>query len=134
MARTQAYHKSAIIYNERLAEAAEALVPELEDEEVKKWCTSVGKQHRFHAKRHRMALNKLLLKEQAPPVEQIMDGLDVPEPKETDVNEVADILEPQQPEVDGNPALTDGCSPHHNPTLPTCEFNPTNKVEEVSNG
>ena len=82
MARNPAYHQSAIIYNERLAEAAEELAPTIEDEEVRKSCTSVGKQHRFHAKRHRSALNKLLTKQEAAPVEQIPDGLDVPEPEE----------------------------------------------------
>ncbi len=53
------YHRSAILYNEELAARAEALVEEVEDPEVKKWCTSVGKQHRFHAKRHKSALEKL---------------------------------------------------------------------------
>lgn len=53
------YHRSAILYNEELAARAEALVEEVEDPEVKKWCTSVGKQHRFHAKRHQSALDKL---------------------------------------------------------------------------
>lgn len=53
------YHRSAILYNEELAARAEALVDEVEDPEVKKWCRSVGKQHRFHAKRHQSALTKL---------------------------------------------------------------------------
>lgn len=53
------YHRSAIFYNEELAARAEALVEEVEDPEVKKWCRSVGKQHRFHAKRHMSALAKL---------------------------------------------------------------------------
>lgn len=132
MARTQAYHKSAIIYNERLAEAAEELAPTLEDEEVRKWCTSVGKQHRFHAKRHRSALNKLLLKEQAPPVEQIADGLDVPDMEEPSPDEIVDILETQTAGVEN--ALSDGCSPYHDPTRPECEFYPSDKQNEVSNG
>lgn len=53
------YHSSAVKYNEGLAEAAERLAEEVENDEVKKWCKSVGKQHRFHAKRHAAALAKL---------------------------------------------------------------------------
>jgi hypothetical protein len=53
------YHRSAIFYNEELAARAEALVDEVEHPEVKKWCRSVGKQHRFHAKRHQASLAKL---------------------------------------------------------------------------
>jgi hypothetical protein len=135
MARTQDYHKSAIIYNERLAEAAEELAPTLVDAEVQKWCVSVGKQHRFHAKRHRSALNKLLLKEEAPPVEQIADGLDVhpldsssasdAEPTLPEPTEVEEILESQEV-VDQ--MLPDGCSPFHDPSRPECEFAPKENV------
>lgn len=82
MQKNQAYHQSAVKYNEVLAAAAEELAPTLEDETVKKWCTAVGKQHRFHAKRHKSALSKILSKEEAPPVESLPDGLDVPEPTE----------------------------------------------------
>lgn len=116
MQNKQDYHKAAIIYNEVLAECAEELAPKLEHEEVRKWSTAVGKQHRFHAKRHRLALNKLLLKEDSPPVEQVPDGLDVPEPEEADVE--------TPPVVDGNPALADGCNPYHDPSNPNCEFAP----------
>jgi len=57
--KTIAYHRSAIIYNEGLAEAAERIAPDLEHPEIQKWCKSVGKQHRFHATRHKKALAKL---------------------------------------------------------------------------
>lgn len=85
MQKTPAYHESAIAYNEGLAEAAEKLAPTLEHEEPRKWCIAVGKQHRFHAKRHRSALSKLLAKQEAPPVERIPDGLDVPDPDDAGV-------------------------------------------------
>lgn len=139
MQKDQAYHKAAIIYNEKLAECAEELAPTLEHEEVKKWCTSVGKQHRFHAKRHRLALNKLLLKQEAPPVESIPDGLDVPDP-ELSAAEESDVETPSEEtpvvnaeQAGGNPPLADGCSPFHNPTDPNCEFYP-DQANEVSNG
>lgn len=68
MKGTTDYHRSAIRYNEALAAAAEGLEndPEITDEEVAKWGRGVGKQHRFHAKRHKAALAKLEKAEQAP--------------------------------------------------------------------
>lgn len=132
MQKTPAYHEAAIQYNEGLAEAAEDLAPSIEHDEVKKWCVSVGKQHRFHAKRHRSALNKLLVKQEAPPVETIADGLDVPDLEEDE------SLEPLEPPSEMEPApdeddaehlpqadtqlLEDGCETFHNPQLKTCEF------------
>lgn len=59
MPKDSTYHRSAIQYNEALAVVAEEQADLVEDPEVKKWCRSVGKQHRFHAKRHRSALAKL---------------------------------------------------------------------------
>jgi rubrerythrin len=89
MQKTQAYHESAIEYNEGLADAAENLAPTLKDEEVRKWCTSVAKQHRFHAGRHQKALDKLLKRETpVDEVEQIPDGLDVPDPEDEGEEEV----------------------------------------------
>jgi len=142
MQKDQSYHESAIKYNEGIAEFAENLAPELEHEEVQKWCTSVGKQHRFHAKRHRSALNKLLLKKVPAPVEAIADGLDVPAPIEdaeeiatpnTDINvstdgihlppDAAKVVEPE-PEEKDKQILPDGCTPFHVPSNPTCEFYP----------
>jgi hypothetical protein len=117
MQKDQAYHESAIAYNEGLAEYAENLATTLEHEEVKRWCTAVGKQHRFHAKRHRNALNKLLLKQAAPPVETVMDGMDVPPQGEPNVVREEAVEE----EVT---VLEDGCSPFHNPTRPECQFYP----------
>jgi hypothetical protein len=136
MQKDQAYHESAIVYNEGLAEFAENLVPLIEHDEVKRWCTAVGKQHRFHAKRHRLALNKFLLKQAAPSVEAVMDGLDVPPQSEPTVvsgeavlqstlgiaTDVEDILEP---EVE---VLADGCSLFHDPSRMGCQYYP--KPEE----
>ena len=59
MEKDATYHSSAVQYNEGLAEAAEALAKTLKHPEIKKWCVSVGKQHRFHAKRHKSALAKI---------------------------------------------------------------------------
>jgi len=53
------YHESAVEYNEKMAIAAEELVDYLQDPVVKKWCVGIGKQHRFHLKRHRAALAKI---------------------------------------------------------------------------
>ena len=74
MQKDASYHRSAIQYNEELAEFAESLAGDLEDPEVARWSMSVSKQHRFHAGRHRKALAKLQteeqgLKELANPVE-----------------------------------------------------------------
>lgn len=53
------YHRSAVQYNEALAAAAETQAEIVEHPEVKKWCRAIGKQHRFHAKRHKSALAKI---------------------------------------------------------------------------
>ena len=133
MQKDQAYHEAAIAYNEGLAEYAENLVPTLGHEEVRKWCTAVGKQHRFHAKRHRSALNKILLKQKPEIVEALADGLDVQVPPDSDVVtvegeaeltavrqvEVEEILEPKS-----ELKLDDGCVQFHNPSDPNCEFYP----------
>ena len=114
MPKDQSYHEAAIVYNEALAECAENLAPTLSNEIVQKWCISVGKQHRFHAKRHRSALNKFLLKKEAAPVEVIGDGLDVPEPVDEPKNKSDDF--------------DDGCIGFHNPQTETCEFYPRGEV------
>lgn len=59
MQKDASYHKSAIQYNEELAEKAEELAEKVEHEEVQRWSRSVAKQHRFHAGRHKKALAKL---------------------------------------------------------------------------
>lgn len=59
MQKDQSYHEAAIIYNTRLAEFAEELAETLKDDEVQRWCRAVGKQHRFHAKRHQSSLANL---------------------------------------------------------------------------
>ena len=57
------YHRSAVEYNDALAEVAREKAESVEDPTVKKWCTSVMKQHEFHGDRHRSALEKLLSKQ-----------------------------------------------------------------------
>ena len=63
MQKTIEYYTAAIDYNEKMAETAEGLSESLENEVVKRWCTSIGKQHRYHANLHRRALNRLKRKE-----------------------------------------------------------------------
>ena len=125
MQKDQTYHESAIKYNEGLAEFAENLAPTLEHEEVRRWCVAVGKQHRFHAKRHRSALNKLLLKQDTPPVEAVMDGMDVPEAEDLAVV-TADVAEVE--EIGEQQVLEDACSPYHTPTRVECIFHPKENV------
>ena len=60
MQKNVSYHESAIQYNEQLALEAEKQEQLVEHSEVKKWCRSVARQHRFHEKRHRSALAKML--------------------------------------------------------------------------
>jgi hypothetical protein len=59
MQKDASYHKSAIQYNEELADFAEDLAGRLEHEEVARWARSVSKQHRFHFGRHQKALHNL---------------------------------------------------------------------------
>ena len=56
--KDRSYHESAIVYNEGLAKAAEAQADSIEHPIPKKWNNAVAKQHRFHEKRHRAALEK----------------------------------------------------------------------------
>lgn len=60
MPKDVSYHKAAVRYNEELAIFAEDLADTLENEEVQRWCRSVSKQHKFHAGRHKRALDNLL--------------------------------------------------------------------------
>jgi hypothetical protein len=60
MQKNVSYHESAIQYNEELALEAEKQEQLVEHPEVKKWCRSVARQHRFHEKRHRASLAKML--------------------------------------------------------------------------
>ncbi len=87
MEKDSTYHTSAVQYNEGLAEAAEKLAETLKHPEIQKWCRGVGKQHRFHAKRHKAALSKLNANEDPDNVERIADGLDVPDEKELSIEE-----------------------------------------------
>ena len=61
--KDRSYHESAIVYNEGLAIAAEELTDKVEHPDPKKWVVAVAKQHRFHEKRHRAALEKLIRRE-----------------------------------------------------------------------
>ncbi len=80
MEKDSTYYSSAIQYNEILAEAAEGAAGVVEHPEIQKWCIAVGRQHRFHAKRHTMALAKLEEgQSQVQEPELVGDGLDVPE-------------------------------------------------------
>lgn len=63
MPKTKSYHESAIKYNELLAASSKYASEAVEDEEVKKWCLSIMRQHEFHARRHQLSLEKLLKSE-----------------------------------------------------------------------
>lgn len=62
MKKDETYHNAAILYNEEIAVLAEGLVERINHPIVQKWPRAVAKQHRFHEKRHRAALDKLLKK------------------------------------------------------------------------
>lgn len=70
MQKDKTYHQSAIEYNDALAVAAEEQAEKVEHPVIKKWCTSVAKQHRFHSKRHARALEKLQRVEDEPQVSE----------------------------------------------------------------
>lgn len=127
MQKDQAYHEAAITYNEGLATCAEQLVETLGHEEVQRWSKAVAKQHRFHAKRHQSALDKL--KAQAEEPEKIdLSAAGQTEPLATiEVSdETTEIIE-EAPEG----VLSDGCAPYHDPNRPECEFSPN---KEAANG
>lgn len=63
--KDRSYHESAIVYNEGLLNAALAQADKVEHPVPKKWNASVAKQHEFHLKRHRAALDKLDARETA---------------------------------------------------------------------
>lgn len=72
--KDRSYHESAIAYNEGLAICAEAQADSIEHPIPKKWNAAVGKQHRFHEKRHRAALEKLIAREAAEADAPIIDS------------------------------------------------------------
>lgn len=72
------YHEAAVDYNEKMAETAEGLADSLEHDIIKRWCVSIGKQHRYHANLHRRALNRLKAKLAK------NEGESVPEESESD--------------------------------------------------
>jgi hypothetical protein len=101
MQKDVTYHRSAIQYNDALAVIAEEQAELVEHPEVKKWCRSVGRQHRFHSKRHRSALAKLE-KSTSESDEQNDDNIEaqVTTLVPTDVAVEVATLEPAQIEVD----------------------------------
>lgn len=60
--KDETYHKSAVFYNEEMAKAAENLAENVEHPIIQKWCRAVGKQHRYHEKKHRHALDRMSVK------------------------------------------------------------------------
>lgn len=60
------YHASAVEYNTKFGDLAADLAECLEDPQVKKWCLSIAKQHRYHQARHQRALDKLQTVEAEP--------------------------------------------------------------------
>ena len=60
--KDETYHKSAVFYNEEMAKAAENLAENVEHPIIQKWCRAVGKQHRYHEKKHRNALDRMSAK------------------------------------------------------------------------
>ena len=59
MPKDAAYHRSAIQYNDELANFASALAVRLDNPTVAGWARAVENQHRFHSSRHQNALRKL---------------------------------------------------------------------------
>jgi hypothetical protein len=133
------YRRDAIIYNEMLATHARLLRSMVDHEEIKKWCDNAIKQHEIHADRHRKILDNLINKRMTNRVEQLKLELDS---SETPLEEAGDPLVPSEltekitePDVkttsseltDENSALSDGCSPFHDPSNPNCEFAPQKK-------
>ena len=133
MQKDQAYHEAAIAYNDAIAEVAEEVAPTLGHPEVQRWCTAVGKQHRFHSKRHQSALNKILARESYEEnVEQVRDGLDVPpledEEEKTEAPSMDSLLKTEAEAETGVGTLSDGCVKFHQPTRLECDFYPTKGV------
>lgn len=93
MAKDLAYHKAVVHYNEELAAAAEKLAEEIEHETVKKWCVSVGKQHRAHAKRHQKAIDRLTAEhhEAIGLTTDVVDEQELPAEVEQMVEALADV-------------------------------------------
>lgn len=83
MPKDRVYHEDAVLYNEKIASAAEEALEVLRDPTIIKWVGGIARQHRFHEKRHKVALDKINSREATEViVEQIPEGLDVPEPED----------------------------------------------------
>jgi rubrerythrin len=59
MEKDASYHKSAIQFNEELADFARELAQKLENEEVRRWARVTSKQHRYHANKHKKSLARI---------------------------------------------------------------------------
>jgi len=93
MQKDRTYHQSAIEYNDAFVEFAEKIAETVEHPEVRRWCRGIAKQHKFHAGRHRKALEKL---EQGPTV----IVADENGPEGYDPGDVVDVID--APKAEGN--------------------------------
>jgi hypothetical protein len=127
MQKNQAYHEACIEYNEGIADAAEKLAPTLGHEEPQRWCRSVAKQHRFHAKRHQSALDKLKAQAEDP------EKMDLSVAGETEPLATIEVSDETTEIIEEAPerVLADGCAPYHDPNRPECDFSPN---KEAANG
>lgn len=73
MSKNIEYHEDVVAYNRRLAEVAEQLAEELNDETVKKWCAAVGRQHRAHERRHAGYIQKLKHEDENQRLDEIIE-------------------------------------------------------------
>lgn len=158
MPKDRVYHEDAVLYNEKIASAAEEALEVLRDPTIIKWVGGIARQHRFHEKRHKVALDKINSREATEViVEQIPEGLDVPEPEDQEETDAiladedamaaiaeaeAELLPPVvvTEDADSSPTTAmfssdptqyddDGCVVNnHVPLSPTCKFNPDRGV------
>jgi hypothetical protein len=126
MKKDLSYYESAIEYNAGVAEFAETLAPTLQNEEVRRWCSSLAKKHRIHEKRHRIALETVRARQTSTIIDKAPDVagpemVAVTDPSEVTINTVTE---------DDVTVLPDGCSPFHDPSSPNCEYYPTKPEEQ----
>lgn len=97
------YYRDAVRYNEVLAEAAEGVATQLVDPTIKKWATGVGKQHRWHEKRHRGALAKLERGEELTDAEQSYEpsatAVGTPLPEGLEITQIDESVAHESQEV-----------------------------------
>ncbi len=125
MKKDLSYYESAIKYNAAIAEFAEQVAPTLPNEEVRRWCSSLAKKHRIHEKRHRIALDTVRARQEAPVVkEDNMDTASTVSGLEMVASASTEVKNNTLAEGD-TIVLADGCSPFHDPSTPNCEFFPS---------